>query len=130
MHHCRFTIYSIHFFTYSSFTVAHNRKLCQITDNIRMNTVMVEERTDGSMRIILNGQRLKYKEIKPRPMQELKKPLLPRVWKGTKPVADHPWKVIRAVTQEKRRPYPQRLKIGHFCFGKNTTFPLGVDKRQ
>jgi hypothetical protein len=67
-----------------------------------MNTVMVEERTDGSMRIILNGQRLKYKEIKSRPMQELKKPLLPRVWKGTKPAADHPWKVIRAVTQRKK----------------------------
>jgi hypothetical protein len=89
------------FHTYSSFTEAHDRKLCQITDNIRMNTVMVEERTDGSMRIILNGQRLKYKEIKSRPMQELKKPMLPRVWKATKPADDHPCKVIRAVTEEK-----------------------------
>lgn len=94
----------------NDFTVAHNRKLCQITDNIRMNTVMVKERTDGSMRIILNGPRLKYKEIKPRPMQELKKPILPRAWKGTKPADDHPCKVIRAITQEKEGHIHSALK--------------------
>jgi transposase len=86
----------------NDFTVAHNKKLYQIKDNIRTKTVMVEERTDGSIRIIHNGQRLKYKEIKSRPIQEVKKPMLPRVWKGVKPAADHPWKVMRAIVQERK----------------------------
>jgi hypothetical protein len=84
----------------NDFTVAHNKKLYQIKDNIRTKNVMVEERTDGSMRIMHNGQRLKYKEIKSRPIQEVKKPLLPRVWRGVKPAADHPWKVMKTFARK------------------------------
>jgi transposase len=83
-------------------TVAHNKKLYQIKDNIRTKTVMVEERTDGSMRIIHNGQRLRYKEIKSRPIEGLKKPTLPRVWKGVKPSPVHPWKTVRAFARERK----------------------------
>ncbi|HTP05074.1 MAG TPA: ISNCY family transposase [Nitrospirota bacterium] len=86
----------------NDFTVAHNKKLYQIKDNIRTKTVLVEERTDGSMRIVHNGQRLRYKEIKSRPVQKVKKPMVPRVWKGVKPAADHPWKVMRAFARERR----------------------------
>lgn len=86
----------------NDFTVAHNKKLYQIKDNIRTKAVMLEERTDGSMRIMYNGQRLKYKEIKARPVQEAKKPMLPRVWKGVKPAVAHPWKVMRAFAQERK----------------------------
>jgi len=86
----------------NDFTVAHNKRLYQIKDNIRTKTVTVEERTDGSMRIMHNGQRLKYKEIKSRPIQEVKKPLLPRVWKGVKPATRHPWKAMRAIPQERK----------------------------
>jgi len=34
---------------------------------------------------------------------------------------------MRALAPEKKKPDPQLLKIGHFYFGKNTTFLLGVD---
>jgi transposase len=84
----------------NDFTVAHNKKLYQIKDNIRTKSVTVEERTDGSMRILHNGQRLKYKEIKSRPTPEVKKPLLLRVWKGIKPATNHPWRPRRAVPPE------------------------------
>lgn len=86
----------------NDFTVAHNKKLYQIKNNIRTKNVVVEERTDGSMRIMHNGQRLKYKEIKSRPIQEAKKPMLPRVWKGVKPAAAHPWKAVGAFARERR----------------------------
>jgi transposase len=86
----------------NDFTVAHNRKLYQIKDNIRTKSVTVEERTDGSMRILHNGQRLRYKEIKSRPIQEVQKPLLPRVCKGVKPAANHPWRPRRPVPQERK----------------------------
>ena len=86
----------------NDFTVAHNKKLYQIKDNIRTKSVTVEERTDGSMHIMHNGHRLKYKEIKTRPIKEAKKPLPLRVWKGVKPTADHPWKAMRAILQERK----------------------------
>jgi transposase len=85
----------------NDFTVAHNKKLYQIRDNIRTKSVLVEERTDGSMRIVHNGQYLRYKEIKSRPIQEVKKPVIPRVWKGVKPAADHPWNVMRAFAKRR-----------------------------
>jgi len=88
----------------NDFTIAHNKKLYQITDNIRTKAVLVEERTDGSMRITHNGRRLKYKEIKSRPIQEGKKPMLPRVWKGVKPAAAHPWKSRGTLVRERREP--------------------------
>ncbi len=86
----------------NDFTVAHNKKLYQIKDNIRTKTVMVEERTDGSMRIIHNGQCLRYKEIKSRPLKEVKKPMYPRAWKGVKPSPAHPWKVMKAFARERK----------------------------
>ena len=86
----------------NDFTVAHNKKLYQIQDNIRTKSVMVEERTDGSMHITHNGQRLEYKEIKSRPVQEAKKSLLPRVWKKVKPTTAHPWKVMRGFARERK----------------------------
>jgi hypothetical protein len=86
----------------NDFTVAHNKKLYQIKDNIRTKTVLIEERTDGSMRIMHNEHRLRYKEITTRPLKEAEKPLLPRVWKGVKPAADHPWRAMRANLQERK----------------------------
>jgi transposase len=48
----------------NDFTVTHNKKLYQIKDNIRTKAVMLEERTDGSMRIMYNGQRLNTRKSK------------------------------------------------------------------
>jgi hypothetical protein len=87
----------------NDFTVAHNKKLYQIKENIRTKSVTVEERTDGSMRIMHNGHRLRYTEITTRPLKkEAQKPLLPRVWKGVKPAADHPWQTMGVILQKRK----------------------------
>ncbi len=76
----------------NDFTITHNKKLYQIRNNIRTKTVTIEERTDGTMRIIHNGQQLKYQEIVARPVQE-ETPL--KIHKSIKPHSQsnsHPWK--------------------------------------
>ena len=76
----------------NDFTIAHNKKLYQIKSNIRAKKLTVEERTDGTMRIIHNGQQLKYQEILSRPVRTEKtveKPRPIRVWT---PSEAHPWK--------------------------------------
>jgi hypothetical protein len=88
----------------NDFTVAHDKKLYQIRSNIRAKKVTVEERTDGSMRMTHNGQKLRFHEIFVMPIKEKKtlkelKPL--RVWK---PSDSHPWKsrtkaLIEALTE-------------------------------
>ncbi|MBI4621447.1 MAG: hypothetical protein HY739_15035 [Desulfobacterales bacterium] len=43
----------------NDFTIAHNKKLYQITEHVNGKGVIVEERTDGSMLITYNGRSLK-----------------------------------------------------------------------
>jgi transposase len=86
----------------NDFTITHDKRLYQIKDNIRAKTVTVEDRTDGSMYIIHNGQRLRYQAISSRPLQEREKPVFPRVWKGVKPAATHPWKAMRALAHNRK----------------------------
>jgi hypothetical protein len=76
----------------NDFTIAHNKKLYQIRSNIRARTVTVEERTDGSMRILHSGQKLKYHEIVARPLREEKKVKRPRMMRTWRPSDSHPWK--------------------------------------
>ena len=64
----------------NDFTIAHNKRLYQIKDNIRAKKVVVEERTDGSMRVLHNNQRLRYQEITARPEKETKRKELHKVW--------------------------------------------------
>jgi transposase len=76
----------------NDFTVAHDKILYQVMSNIQARKVIVEERTDGSMRILHNGLRLTFKEIQVRPRKEepsVTRPRLIRV--RTQPVT-HPWK--------------------------------------
>jgi transposase len=76
----------------NDFTVAHDKKLYQIENNIRAKKVIVEERTDGSMLIRHKGAILKFKEITTRPEKIYQpKPYLPR--QVYIPPADHPWRV-------------------------------------
>jgi hypothetical protein len=75
-------------------TVAHDKKLYQVENNIRAKKVTVEERIDGSMIIIYKNKVLKYKEIINRPKQVKEK--LQRIFKLRKtyvPPKDHPWKM-------------------------------------
>lgn len=77
----------------NDFTIAHDKKLYQIKDNIRAKKVTVEERTDGSMRILHNGQRLRYQEITVLPQKERKQsPKLHKTWDRGKPGRIHPWR--------------------------------------
>jgi len=76
----------------NDFTVSHDKKLYQIKNNIRAKKVTVEERTDGSMRMLHNGLRLKFKEIHVRPPkkeQPVKKRRHIRMYTQS---VTHPWK--------------------------------------
>jgi hypothetical protein len=75
----------------NDFTVAYEKKLYQIENNIRAKKVILEERVDGSMLIRHKGAILKFKEITTRPEKIAQpKPYLPR--QVYKPPADHPWR--------------------------------------
>jgi hypothetical protein len=75
----------------NDFTVAHNRTLYQIKDNLRAQRVMVEERLDGSLRITHQGQRLRYHAIASRPRPVRRAAPTSKTTPRTKPTPDHPW---------------------------------------
>jgi hypothetical protein len=81
----------------NDFTIAHNRKLYQIMDNVRTKKVVVEERIDGSMLITHKDTNLRYKEIPTRPEKEQKQPyiFIPRKRNIYTPRADHPWRKFK-----------------------------------
>ena len=93
----------------NDFTVAHDKKLYQIENNIRTQKVIVEERIDGSMLIRHKNMVLKFKEITARPEKiEQPKPYLPR--QVYIPPADHPWRRFKINPQYSQ--YEQEEKIG------------------
>jgi hypothetical protein len=94
----------------NDFTVAHNRRLYQVLDNIRVQRVIVEEYINGSMKIWYKDTALKFKAISVRPEKEPAK--APYVFKPrriyTPQAYDHPWMVAgRAHYQQ----YQQREKV-------------------
>ena len=92
----------------NDFTVAHDKRLYQITSNIQAKKVTVEERTDGSMRILHNGLRLKFKELQVRPLKEEQSVKRMRLMIVRKQPVTHPWKSpARAMT--KARMYRQAI---------------------
>ena len=62
----------------NDFTVAYNRKLYQIEDNLNAEKVMVEERVNGSIHISHKNKDLKFKEITTRPKKQQKEPQTPK----------------------------------------------------
>jgi hypothetical protein len=76
----------------NDFTVAHNKKLYQIEDSVRAAKVVVQERIDGSMRMIYRDQSLRFKEIIERPVREEKAPVMMRRRKPVRPSPNHPWR--------------------------------------
>jgi len=81
----------------NDFTVAHDKKLYQIKNNIRAKKVTVEERTDGSMLIKHKGAILRFKEIqdKPKKIVVKKDPYIFPCMKGSTPSKDNPWRNFR-----------------------------------
>jgi transposase-like protein len=76
----------------NDFTVAHNKKLYQIEDTVRAAKVVVQERIDGSMRMIYRDQSLRFKEIIERPVREEKALVMMRRRKPVRPSPNHPWR--------------------------------------
>ena len=73
-------------------TIALNGRLYQIEERGGQK-VVVEERLDGSLRMMNKGVALKYKEITERPKKELAPKTDLRVYnRPQKPSKDHPWK--------------------------------------
>jgi hypothetical protein len=85
----------------NDFTVAHNRKLYQIAEMIKVSKVMVQDRIDGSMIMIHKGRALRFKEITERPLREKKEPVVARRRKSYIPPSDHPWRRFKI----KKHPY-------------------------
>ena len=106
----------------NDFTVAHNKKLYQILDNVRAKKVLIEERIDGSLVIRYKTSELKYKEITTRPeKEEPQKVYKFKLRKIYAPPANHP--------RRKRTTTNCNIKTRHFYFGNNTTFLNWLDKK-
>jgi len=73
----------------NDFTVTHNGGLYQVHDNVRTARVIVEDRLDGTMRIMHQGRRLQYHTILVRPLREAIKTIKTKT--RTPPAPDHPW---------------------------------------
>lgn len=94
----------------NDFTVAHEKKLYQIENNIRAQKVVVEERIDGSMLIRHKNMALKFKEITIRP-EKIIQPK-PHVFfsRAHTPAENHPWRVKCINPQYSQ--YEQKEKVG------------------
>jgi len=95
----------------NDFTIAHNRKLYQILDNVQAKKLLVEDRLDGSMIIRHKDEALRFKEINIRPKKE--RPKVPHAFKPRRvyaPVpADHPWRNFKFSSHYIQ--YSQREKV-------------------
>jgi len=72
-------------------TVAHGGQLYQIQDRVRATHVLVEERVEGTLRLLHHGRPLTYQRLAQRPSALVRptSPRRPRPW--GKPTPDHPW---------------------------------------
>ena len=93
-------------------TVAHDKKLYHVLDDVYVKKVMVEERVNGKVYITLKGKELKYREITERPIRkELKKPYAFKIKKLWKPPADHPWHESKRGSYPHNHTCPQKEKV-------------------
>ncbi|MCH7760181.1 hypothetical protein IIA15_02090 [candidate division TA06 bacterium] len=88
----------------NDFTILYNKQLYQIETTLphtRIKSVVVEERLDGTMHIIYNNLRLKYRKIDVRPLKwNEQKPRKPR--KMYIPPKDHPWRRFKTSSSKDR----------------------------
>ncbi len=79
----------------NDFTVAHDKKLYQIENNVRTAKVIVEEKTDGSVLIQHRGASLKFKEIKVKPKRITEQNPYIFLNKARIPAKDNPWRTFK-----------------------------------
>ena len=95
----------------NDFTVAHDKKLYQVFDNVRTKKVMAEDHIDGSVIIRHKDTKLKFKEIAKRPEKNTAKKYEFRIGRAYKPqAADHPWRQYK-VRYSHSNSYPQKEKV-------------------
>jgi Homeodomain-like domain len=77
----------------NDFTVAHHHQLYQIEERTRASKVMVEDRINGSMRIMYQDRPLRFREITERPVKQKERPVPIRSKRvSPSPPPDHPWR--------------------------------------
>jgi hypothetical protein len=94
----------------NDFTVAHDKKLYQVLDNVRTKKVLIEERIDGSLVLRHKDSELKYKQIMTRPEKE-EQPQKTHEFKLRKiyaPPANHPWRKSYPHSSQ----YQQKEEVG------------------
>ncbi len=72
-------------------TVAHGGQLYQIQDRVRAAHVLVEERVDGTLRMLHGDRPLTYQRIVKRPSPVVSPPSPRRPRSMSKPTPAHPW---------------------------------------
>ena len=96
----------------NDFTVAHNRKLYQILDNVQAKKLLVEDRPNGTMIIRHKEEVLRFKEVNIHTKKE--KPKVPHAFKPRRvyepPPSDHPWRSFKFSPHYTQ--YSQREKVG------------------
>jgi len=85
----------------NDFTVAHDKKLYQVENNIRTKQVTIEERANGSMLIWHKNMALKFKEITKRLQKVIEVPKSRLSARAHTPPKDHPWHSFRFGSIEK-----------------------------
>ena len=94
----------------NDFTVAHNKKLYQVLDNVRTRKVMVEDRVNGSMIIRYKDAKLRFKKIPARPKRPApEKKYIFKLVRTHTPDAKHPWRQYKE-SYPHINSYPQKEK--------------------
>jgi hypothetical protein len=93
----------------NDYTIAHDNGLYQIMKPFQQKKVMVEERVNGTMEIMLGDESLPYRKIDVRPERPIKAPKL-RIKEPAIPAANHPWKQSykkkEIQWQQRKKPVP------------------------
>ena len=92
----------------NDFTISHYGGLYQIMEAFSENKVMVEERLNGKMEIMLGEKALSYRKIEERPEKKQKPARLLRKRTATPVPADHPYRKAMALMSRKEQLRKQR----------------------
>ena len=96
----------------NDFTVAHDKKLYQVLDNVRAKKVIVEERVDRSTLIRHKDTELKFKEITTRPEKaKPEKKYEFRLKRVSIPSKNHPWRKFKIKSYPQSYTYSQKEKV-------------------
>ena len=96
----------------NDFTISHDGNLYQITERVNGKEVIVEERVDGSMHIICDNRRLKFKEITSRPVIDKvteQKTIQSKPKKVCIPPKDHPWRKYPVINRYRHKDMRETL---------------------